>query len=687
MDIVGELIWNAIDAEATRVDVTIELDAFESTHEIVVTDDGHGMKHEDVPQYFQTHGDSWKKTTRFSPEIHRPLHGQLGRGRFLTYGIADTVEWRTVVQDGDSFVATVIRGSRSAPDEFDLSDPQPSNGPRGTTVRMSARQTSRAVYLVEGDVNGPLTARLAGSLLALPDVTVTYRGRALAPASHVIDQTDLEVPVPGDALHGKAAATLRVVEWDEDMGSKKLFLCDEHGGVVTEHKLTRLPPAPVHWSAYLLWEGFRDEELMSQADLVVPDMRHGELLDAAHRVLVSYLNQRLDERKGTIIAEWKSQGVYPYTGEPLTPTEEVEREVFDIVAVVASPAIGKDRQQKELSLRLLQEATRAEPTKTRRILSKVLTLSAEEQDVMVDLLERTTFGAIIRSAQTVADRADFVTGLRRLLYADETRKVFREVDQLHPMLVNEPWIFGDEWTFALSESGLTRVVKDIVTKSETTEFAPTPVKLPSGKQERVDLVFYRHLPESERNRNLVVELKRPMRVTMVEYGQLNNYVTAITGHRRIQCHPAQSCAVDRVAWKLRCQEEHRGARAACPARPQCRHQGLTSVAEQVVRSPVVQLDTWSVAQSSLAKDAFLGWVEPDFGSTDGFIARRPELDLPVGPLVTRNRVLSCGAGPDQVMLSSRAVCRRHRRRRCRPARFANRRHASWDSVVGQSVAW
>jgi len=203
------------------------------------------------------------------------------------------------------------------------------------------------------------------------------------------------------------------------------------------------------------------------------------------------------------------------------------------LAACSAWSIGKDPQQKELSLRLLQEATSSEPTKIRRIVSKVLTLSDGEQDVMVDLLERTTFGSIIRSAQTVADRADFITGLRRLLYADECRKMFREVDQLHPMLVNEPWIFGDEWSFALSESGLTRVVKDVVMKSEGIEFAPTPVRLPSGKQGRVDMVFYRHLPESERNRHLVVELKRPMRVTMVEYGQLNNYATAITGHPEV----------------------------------------------------------------------------------------------------------------------------------------------------------
>ncbi|MDX5565252.1 hypothetical protein PYK79_20785 [Streptomyces sp. ID05-04B] len=121
-------------------------------------------------------------------------------------------------------------------------------------------------------------------------------------------------------------------------------------------------------------------------------------------------------------------------------------------------------------------------------------------------------------------------GLRGLLYADDTKTVFREVDQLHPMLVNEPWVFGDEWGLALSEAGLTRVVRTLMTQRDDVEFASEPVTLPSGKRGRVDMVFSRHLPESERTRHLVVELKRPMRLTMTEFGQINNHASAITGH-------------------------------------------------------------------------------------------------------------------------------------------------------------
>ncbi|WP_426506732.1 ATP-binding protein [Dactylosporangium sp. McL0621] len=533
VDIVTELIWNALDAEAMNVDVTVTVNELGAPEEIVIRDDGHGMTYGQVPDLFLIHGESWKKARRFSPNIARPMHGHFGRGRFLVYGIADRVEWRTVAMDGDAMTETMIYSRRSAPNEFSMDGPRPAEEPTGTTVRLIARQEQRVQVLVDGDVVLPVMARLAATLLALPDVKVTYNDNALDPADYVNLDIDLDVVVSDEALQNKGNPRLRVVEWSADMRSKAIFLCDEHGRVVTEYKPNRLPPAPIHWSAYLLWDGFGDHELMGHADLYVPDVRHGELLAVAQHALTQHLNQRLYEQKGKILAEWKSEGVYPYLGEPASPAEEVEREIFDIVAVVASPAIGRDVKQKRFSLRLLQEAARAEPSRTNRILNAVLDLTPDEQQVLSDLLERTKLASIVQAAQTVADRSDFISGLGKLLFSDETRRTFREVDQLHPMLVSEPWIFGDEWALALSESGLARVVEMVVSQSPNTVFAPRPVLLPSGRRGRVDMVFYRYLPESERSRHLVVELKRPMRLTMTEFGQLNNYATAITGNAEV----------------------------------------------------------------------------------------------------------------------------------------------------------
>lgn len=534
VEVIAEYIWNSLDAEATCIDVTMATGENDVVDEITIHDDGKGMRPEDVEDFFLTHGESWKRNARFSPDTQRPLHGRFGRGRFHGYAIADRLHWTTVAASDGQFAETTITGHYASPDEFDFVGPIATSGPPGTTVNFRTRQISKVAALTDGAARLQLTALLAPSLLALPEVAVTYRGERLNPQDDIVSDELLDLSVDPKHLYGKPTPRLRLVEWSSDMKAKKLYLCDDRGNVITEYKLPSPPVAPFSWTAYLQWEGFRDSDLMSGADLYVPEIRHGEILEAAAKSIKEYLQRRLDEQKGRILQDWIDQRVYPYEGQPQSAAEEVEREVFDIVAVVASPAIGKNVKQKKLSLRLLQEAIRAEPSRTKKILSSVLDLSDEEQQVLVDLLERTKLASIIKSAQTIADRADFIRGLRLLLYADQLQREFREVDQLHPLLVNEPWIFGDEWSFSLSESGLTRVIKTLVLGVEKeAEFACDPVVLPTGKKGRVDMVFSRHFPESERTRHLVVELKRPKTIGMLEFSQVTNYATAIVEHSAV----------------------------------------------------------------------------------------------------------------------------------------------------------
>src|SRR5215475_7241785 len=88
----------------------------------------------------------------------------------------------------------------------------------------------------------------------------------------------------------------------------------------------------------------------------------------------------------------------------------------------------------------------------------------------------------------IADSVVEIEALRWLVLNGGGRRValvFREVDQLHPMLVNEPWIFGDEWSLALSETRLPRMVRTLITQHGNVEFAANPVLLPSGKAREV----------------------------------------------------------------------------------------------------------------------------------------------------------------------------------------------------------
>jgi hypothetical protein len=98
IELIRELVNNAYDADATRVDVTV------SGKEIMVADDGEGMDMEGLEQYFNVGSDE-KLLHPISPRFGRDRIGQFGIGKFASLAAASRFEITT--QKGD-FAARVV---------------------------------------------------------------------------------------------------------------------------------------------------------------------------------------------------------------------------------------------------------------------------------------------------------------------------------------------------------------------------------------------------------------------------------------------------------------------------------------------------------------------------------------------------------------------------------------------------
>ncbi|MGA2915454.1 MAG: ATP-binding protein [Sedimentisphaerales bacterium] len=94
---IAEMISNSWDADAEKVDITLpkKLDV---TATITIKDDGIGMSFNDCQDCYLNvgycrRGDS---PTQKSPEKNRPIIGRKGIGKFAGFGIADTINIRTI---------------------------------------------------------------------------------------------------------------------------------------------------------------------------------------------------------------------------------------------------------------------------------------------------------------------------------------------------------------------------------------------------------------------------------------------------------------------------------------------------------------------------------------------------------------------------------------------------------------
>ena len=90
---VAELVWNGLDADASRVEVRVFRGELGMT-KIVVRDNGHGIPYQDAPRFFTHLGGSWKKPGGKTKAKGRMLHGYEGRGRFKVFALGNVADWR-----------------------------------------------------------------------------------------------------------------------------------------------------------------------------------------------------------------------------------------------------------------------------------------------------------------------------------------------------------------------------------------------------------------------------------------------------------------------------------------------------------------------------------------------------------------------------------------------------------------
>lgn len=526
---VAELIWNAVDADATEVRVVIDTNGLGGVDSVRVEDNGHGMDHERALHDFQRLGGSWKVTGR-SEGQGRLLHGREGKGRWRAFSIGPKVTWTTTAKKADgSFEKTRIEGSRPDLAAFTVHDPEEVDGPAGTTVVVEG-MTDPPKGLLGESAHRELATRLV-LYLAQYEVEIRYDGQTINPGDLQDRREDFDIDTGTEK-----PARLTVIEWESEVKvDRALFLCD-HYGFVLEKAPANVAAPGFEYTAYLSWEEFRNR----LSDLGIAELTDLQpIIDLARTQLRDYFRSRAPELAQGLIETWKREQVYPFAAPPTTPVEDAEQKVFEVVSLAVGKTVNtsSDLKAKRLSLRLMKEALEQDPGSLHRVLRDVLELPQDRLDELDRLLGRTSLANVISAAKQVADRLDFLRGLEELLYDPQSKKQLLERAQLHRILAAEPWLFGEEFALLADDETLTTVLKRHIallggaTLSETTEVTDS-----QGKRAIVDLIFAGATPQNRQtNDHLVVELKRPsVKVGREEINQIQGYADAVTNDERFR---------------------------------------------------------------------------------------------------------------------------------------------------------
>jgi hypothetical protein len=537
---VAELVWNGLDADATKVQVQFEYNSLGALDRIRVKDNGTGLPRNQAEPAFANLGGSHKRGLTRTKEKRRLLHGKAGKGRFRAFALGANVFWRTTFRQNGATAAYKISGTRSDLGSFEISDVSDSTNPPGTEVVIEGIEKNFP-SLKGTEAVQEITQHFALYLREYPNVEIVYDGSRVDPSS--VEELVKSFPLsPFTSQEGaEVTAELTVIEW-KVITERALFLCDSAGFALAE-----MPPgiqAPgFSFTAYLKSEFLR--ELDEQDGLVLEDLHPDlhKLLESSKDELRDHFRQRTAELAIDVVAEWKKQEVYPFEGEPADIIEQTERQVFDVVALNLNAYLPDfdraDAKNKKLALQLLKQALERDPTALQTILQDVLNLPFEKQEELAALLKKTSLTAIINAAKIVANRLNFVAGLETLVFDPESKRQLLERSQLHRILAGETWIFGEEFNLTVDDQSLNEVLRKHIALlgRSPDDFDKAPVIRDDGSTAIVDIMLSRIVPQprSDEREHLVIELKRPsVKIDPEIAAQIKSYAFAVAEDERFK---------------------------------------------------------------------------------------------------------------------------------------------------------
>ena len=535
---VAELVWNGLDADASRIDVRLEYGDMGMTR-IVVRDNGHGIPHPEAPELFKRLGGSWKKPGGRTKTKLRMLHGYEGRGRFKVFALGRVADWRVTYRtDAGEFRGYDITMLEDNIREIRITE-EDSVETETTGVEIQVSELHREYRSLAPDCAVQELAEIFALYLKdYRDVLIRYEGTKLDPETAIA--TMRTEPLSAIDENGVAhPVELEIIEW-RNVTTRGLYLCTEQGFPLSK-VTTRFHIGEFHFSAYLKSSFITKLHGEAQLDLAEMNPTLDASVEEAQQFVKAYFRDRAAERARTVVEEWKAENVYPYEGEAKSSLEDAERKVFDIVAVTASDYmpdfVSAPAKKKAFDLRMLRTAIEKSPEELQIIMNEVLGLPKRMQEELAGLLREASLSSIISAAKIVADRLKFLAALEQILFDTDMKAKLKERSQLHKIVEDNTWLFGEEYNLSVSDKGLTAVLykhRKILGEDVVID---RPVKHVSQKRGIVDLMLSRILRRhrADEVEHLIVELKRPkVRIGDEEITQVEKYAISVANDERFR---------------------------------------------------------------------------------------------------------------------------------------------------------
>jgi hypothetical protein len=530
---IAEFVWNALDADATNVQVILERNDLGGLGAIRIIDDGTGITASSAEHDFGNLGDSWKRDANRTG-LGRAIHGKEGRGRLRFYSLAQRARWVTTTWSEEGLSSRTLEIHSKSLERCEVVEAKaPADDAPGTTVILTMLKDTFDA-LSSPDAYRQFSTLFAPYVLQYPNAEIWFNTFKVDPDITIHRWHDLPpmvVELPGRIIDD---LKVKVIEWKSANETRQIHFGGEDGIVLGSQPAHVTAPG-FEFSAYAYSAFFQevaDHNLLELDNLGEPDFL--AVVGRIREALGDYFRGRMSENSLGVIQDLKDQGAYPYESEPRDEIERRERQVFDI-ATYAINSHSRDFSRAETSLKrmtliLLKEAIKHNPDDISTILQAVVNLGKAKQSEFSALLRKTQLGNIIGASSLVSDRVTTLEVLKGMVFDVKFRRTVKERGELDVLIRDNTWLFGEQFHLTMAESGLTKVMNRVAADLGAKRKGHRKVTKLDGTSGRVDCFLGRSVPHADASKReyLLIELKRPLlKLGRKELDQVEDYVNAI----------------------------------------------------------------------------------------------------------------------------------------------------------------
>ena len=221
-----ELIWNGLDANATKIEISIEKTALGGIERVVVRDNGSGINIQDIKNNFEKFNESSKKNDD-------DKHGAHGKGRLAFYKLCKKARWYTKFDDANAQITIESDAIKNFQGEYLSNETQ--------VEFLKHRSTGTYVELLnfvdilpeEASLHLLLSKEFGWHLALNPSKSITLNDEEILVPKHKLYEKDFEIE--GNKF------LARVFHWEDKPSSEKShnYLIDSKSSVV-QKKLSSL---------------------------------------------------------------------------------------------------------------------------------------------------------------------------------------------------------------------------------------------------------------------------------------------------------------------------------------------------------------------------------------------------------------------------------------------------------------